>query len=75
MTGPRAPDEFELYGYRRVTAELRSRGLLVNTKKVRRLMREHSLNPKRRGSAGQAAPDQERRGTLARLYLKGISTG
>ena len=33
-------DEFELYGYRRVTAELRDRGLVVNAKKVRRLMRE-----------------------------------
>jgi putative transposase len=41
-------DEFEPYGYRRVTAELRSRGLVVNAKKVRRLMRENSLNPKRR---------------------------
>jgi putative transposase len=41
-------DEFELYGYRRVTAELRARGLVVNAKKVRRLMRENGLNPKRR---------------------------
>jgi putative transposase len=41
-------DEFELYGYRRVTAELRARGLVVNAKKVRRLMREHGLNPRRR---------------------------
>ena len=41
-------DEFELYGYRRVTAELRARGLIVNAKKVRRLMRENGLNPRRR---------------------------
>jgi putative transposase len=41
-------DEFELYGYRRVTAELRARGLVVNAKKVRRLMRENGLNPRRR---------------------------
>ena len=41
-------DEFELYGYRRVTAELRARGLVVNAKKVRRLMRENSLSPRRR---------------------------
>jgi putative transposase len=40
-------DEFETYGYRRVGAELRHRGLVVNAKKVRRLMREHVLNPKR----------------------------
>ncbi len=41
-------DEFETYGYRRVDAELRHRGLVVNAKKVRRLMREHALNPKPR---------------------------
>ena len=29
------------YGYRRVTAELRHRGFVVNSKKVRRIMREH----------------------------------
>jgi putative transposase len=36
-------DEFESYGYRRVDAELRHRGIVVNTKKIRRLMREHTL--------------------------------
>jgi putative transposase len=41
-------DEFEAYGYRRVGAELRHRGIVVNTKKIRRLMREHDLNPKQR---------------------------
>ena len=41
-------DEFETYGYRRVGAELRHRGMVVNAKKVRRLMREHALNPKQR---------------------------
>lgn len=41
-------DEFEGYGYRRVDAELRHRGLVVNAKKVRRLMRENDLNPRRR---------------------------
>ena len=41
-------DEFECYGYRRVGAELRHRGHVVNAKKVRRLMREHDLNPRRR---------------------------
>ncbi|MFZ0147867.1 MAG: IS3 family transposase [Xanthobacteraceae bacterium] len=39
-------DEFEAYGYRRVDAELRHRGIVVNTKKIRRLMRQHALNPK-----------------------------
>jgi putative transposase len=41
-------DEFECYGYRRVGAELRHRGHVVNAKKVRRLMREHDLNPRRK---------------------------
>jgi len=41
-------DEFEAYGYRRVSAELRHRGMVVNAKTVRRLMREHALNPKQR---------------------------
>ena len=41
-------DEFECYGYRRVGAALRHQGLVVNSKKLRRLMREHNLQPKRR---------------------------
>ncbi len=36
-------DEFEFYGWRRVRAELRHRGMIVNHKKIRRLMREHDL--------------------------------
>lgn len=35
--------EWATYGYRRVTAELRRRGLVVNTKRVRRLMREMGI--------------------------------
>ena len=41
-------EAFEAYGYRRICAELRHRGLVVNSKKVRRLMREHDLQPRRR---------------------------
>jgi putative transposase len=41
-------DEFECYGYRRVGAALRHQGVVVNAKKLRRLMREHGLQPKRR---------------------------
>jgi putative transposase len=42
--------EFPRYGYRRVTAQLRCEGWLVNHKKVMRLMREHELTvrPRRR---------------------------
>ena len=39
-------DVFESYGYRRVGAALRQQGLVVNHKKIRRLMREHDLQPK-----------------------------
>ena len=41
-------DEFECYGYRRVGAALRQQGVVVNGKKLRRLMREHDLQPKQR---------------------------
>jgi putative transposase len=41
-------EEFETYGYRRVGAALRHQGFVVNGKKVRRLMREHDLQPRRR---------------------------
>lgn len=41
-------EENPTYGYRRVDAELRHRGLVVNAKRVRRLMAENGLNPKRR---------------------------
>ena len=41
-------DEFECYGYRRVGAALRHQSVVVNGKKLRRLMREHNLQPKRR---------------------------
>jgi putative transposase len=41
-------DEFESYGYRRVGAALRQAGMLVNHKKIRRLMREHDLQPRMR---------------------------
>lgn len=41
-------DEFENRGYRRVGAALRRQGTWGNSKKVRRLMREHELQPRRR---------------------------
>ncbi len=41
-------DSFEAYGYRRMQAALRHRGFVVNHKKIRRLMREHGLQPRRR---------------------------
>ncbi|MGE7156734.1 IS3 family transposase [Methylorubrum rhodesianum] len=41
-------DAFEGYGYRRVGAALRQQGIVVNSKKLRRLMREHGLQPRLR---------------------------
>lgn len=41
-------DDFETYGYRRMGAELRHQGIIVNHKKIRRLMRENDLRPKRK---------------------------
>jgi putative transposase len=41
-------DQFEHYGWRRVQAALRQQGLVVNHKKVKRLMREHDLQPRMR---------------------------
>jgi putative transposase len=36
-------EEFPRYGYRRVTQQLRAEGVLINHKKVTRIMQEHSL--------------------------------
>ena len=41
-------DEFECYDYLRIGAALRHRGVFVNGKKLRRLMRENGVQPKRR---------------------------
>ena len=53
----------EAYGYRRVGAELRHRGLVVNAKKVRRIMRENDLHPKRRRRY-VATPDSDHDGPI-----------
>jgi putative transposase len=39
-------DAFDAYGWRRVRAALRQQGVVANHKKIRRLMREHGLQPK-----------------------------
>lgn len=39
-------DEFEAYGWRRVRAALRQQGVIANHKRIRRLMREHGLQPR-----------------------------
>jgi putative transposase len=39
--------EWSAYGYRRVTRELRRRGIVVNHKRVAKIMREEALTPRR----------------------------
>jgi len=41
-------DMFESYGWRRVQAALRHQGIIANHKRIKRLMREHDLQPRRR---------------------------
>jgi putative transposase len=41
-------EEFEAYGWRRVRAALGHRGIIANHKKIKRLMREHGLQPRTR---------------------------
>lgn len=41
-------NEFEAYGWRRVQAALRHRGVIANHKRIKRLMREHDRQPHRR---------------------------
>ena len=44
----RSATSSKAYGYRRVGAALRHQGIVVNGKQVRRLMRAHDLQPRRR---------------------------
>jgi putative transposase len=41
-------EEFPRYGYRKVTAQIRREGLVVNHKKIQRIMRERDLGVKKR---------------------------
>lgn len=41
-------EAYPCYGYRRIGAELRHRGVVINAKKIRRLMKENALTPWRR---------------------------
>jgi putative transposase len=64
-------DEFECYGYRRVGAALRHQGVVVNGKKLRRLMREHDLQPKQRRRY-VATTDSDHAGPIFPDLAKGI---
>ena len=66
-------DAWECYGYRRVGAELRHRGWLVNGKKVRRLMKLHDLNPRRRRRFTKTT-DSDHDGPIYPLVARGFET-
>lgn len=59
------------YGYRRIGAELRHRGHVVNSKKIRRLMKEHGLNPRRRPRFVRTT-DSNHDGPIFPLIAKGF---
>ena len=63
-------DEFECYGCRRVGAALRHEGVVVN-KKLRRLMREHGLQPKRR-RRNVVTTDSDHGGPIYRHFAKDL---
>jgi putative transposase len=64
-------DAFEGHGCRRVDAELRHRGFLVHAGKMRRSMREHDLNPRRRRL--DRATDGDRDGPIHPFVARGFA--
>ena len=68
-------DEFEHYGWRRVQAALRQHGLTVNHKKVRRLMREHDLQPRLRRRFTVTTDSDHDQPIFANLAAEIIPTG
>jgi len=63
------------YGYRRITAELRRRGMLVNHKRVARLMREDSLVGTELGSSRISIDAQEHGEIYVNLANRIMLTG
>ena len=51
----RVLSDWPSYGYRRVTAELRRRGIVINHKRIARVMRENNLNVKPRKRRGDGS--------------------
>ena len=76
--GKNVPDQVALMtalhnedGYRRVGAELRHRGMVVNSKKVRRLMRELDLQPKPSTVRGSPRPADCQNRRMKTVQLRG----
>ena len=59
------------YGYRRIGAELRHRGVVINAKKIRRLMKENALTPWRRPRFARTT-DSDHDGPIFPLVARGF---
>ena len=68
-------EEFPRYGYRRVTAQLRHDGWLVNHKRVARIMRERGLSVKPRRQAVRTSDGGCREGVFPNLARHFIPSG
>lgn len=68
-------DELPGYGYRRVAHELRRRGLVVNHKRVARVMRANGLGIKQRRRFVAATPSDADQPIFANLYCNVIPSG
>jgi putative transposase len=68
-------EEFPRYGYRKVTAQLRREGLLVNHKKVQRIMRERGLGVKKRRRFVRTTDSQHPYPVYPNLIKEHVMTG
>jgi putative transposase len=63
---------YRFYGYRRITAELRRSGIVVNAKRVRRLMREDNLTAMRRKPFAPPTTDSRHGFLIVPNLLRGL---
>jgi transposase InsO family protein len=63
---------YRFYGYRRITAELRRAGIVVNAKRVQRLMREDSLIAMRRKPFAPPTSDSRHGFLIVPNLLRGL---
>ena len=63
---------YRFYGYRRITAELRRSGIVVNAKRIRRLMREDNLIAMRRKPFAPPTSDSRHGFLIVPNLLRGL---
>ena len=63
---------YRFYGYRRITAQLRRQGTIVNTKRVQRLMREDNLTALRRKPFIPATTDSRHSFLIVGNLVRGL---